>query len=50
MSQHLFPCVTCFSLFQITLLLLVSLDAEGGDAVLEALDTQQRDRVPSSIS
>lgn len=36
MSQHLCPRVTGFSLFQITLLLLVSLDAEGGDAVLEA--------------
>jgi hypothetical protein len=33
--------------FQVALLLLVSLDAEGGDAVLEALDPH---RAPSSVS
>lgn len=35
--------------FQVALLLLVSLDAEGGDAVLEAWIPESQ-RVPSSIS
>lgn len=45
-------CVPCdlALLLQVTLLLLVPLDAEGRDAVLEALESLQRDRVPSSIS
>lgn len=46
----MFPASRCEgydSSFQVALLLLVSLDAEGGDAVLEAWIP---DRVPSSIS